>query len=415
MIPLAIDWVRAQFPALKTPVDGEKIPTFFDNPAGTQVPESVIQAVSEFYRTMNALPGGAFINSHKSHHALMNARQAVADLLNAPKPEEIVFGANMTTLNFNLSRALARTLQPGDEIVVTRMDHDANIAPWLAIAQDNGFVIRWIDIHTSDATLDLDSLESALNDRTRIVATVHASNAVGTINPIRRIADMAHAANAYHIVDAVQSVPHISIDVQALGCDFLLCSAYKFFAPHVGIMYGRYDLLESLPVYKVRPAKDVVPNRWENGMLSFETIHGVTAAIDYIAELGMRFGGVSSDAPRREKIVRGMHAVQAYEAQLAQRLITGLQAIPHITVAGITDSQRIAERVPTVSFAHDHYKASEIGEKLAQHHIFLWTGNYYAMEIMQRLNQPDGMVRVGIAHYNTQAEVDDLLAILRDL
>jgi cysteine desulfurase family protein (TIGR01976 family) len=410
-----VNWVRQQFPSLNRTVAPDTYPVFFDNPAGTQVPQVVIDAVSEFYRTMNALPGGPFITSKWSDDALWEARQAVADLLNASRREEIVFGPNMSTLNFNLSRALAKTMQAGDEIVVTRMDHDANISPWLQIAEDNDLVIKWVDIHTEDATLDLDTLEEALSERTRLVATVHASNAVGTINPIRRIADMVHAAGAYHVVDAVQSVPHIPIDVQALGCDFLLCSAYKFFAPHIGIMYGRYELLESLPVYKVRPAKDTVPHRWETGMLSFETIHGTARAINYIADLGVRFADIAPDAPRRERIVGGMQAVQAYETELAQYLITGLNAIEGITVGGITDSARSEERVPTVSFVYDGYKASEVGQYLAEHHIFLWTGHYYAIEIMNRLELPDGMVRIGIAHYNTKEEINRLLDALRQM
>jgi len=411
-----INWVREQFPSLTLVIDG-KTPIYFDNPAGTQVTQGVIDGVSEFYRTMNALPGGPFATSKRSDDMMQEARASVADLLNAKSGNEIVFGPNMTTLNFNLSRAIAKTLQAGDEIIVTKMDHDANISPWLRIAEDHGFEVKWVDIRTEDSTLDLDSLEAALSEKTKLVATVHASNAVGTINPVRRIADMVHATGALMVVDAVQSVPHIPIDVQAMDCDFLLCSAYKFFAPHIGIMYGKYEYLESLPVYKVRPAKDVAPYRWENGMLSFETIYGVSKAIEYIATVGEKFNDVAIDGyeGRRLRLKQGMQAIQAYEAELAEYLIDGLLSIDGVKIEGITDKVRMDERVPTVSFIKYGHTPSEIGAYLADHSINLWTGNYYALEIMDSLGHADGMVRVGLAHYNTQAEVDALLNALRQL
>ena len=247
-------------------------------------------------------------------------RERVADFLHAARPEEIVFGPNMTTLSFALSRALGKTLAPGDEIVLTRMDHDANVMPWLRIAEDVDLTVRWVDIHTDDCTLDMDSLEAALTDRTRIVATVHASNAVGTINPVKQIAAMARAASAVYVVDAVQSAPHIPIDVQDIGCDFLLCSAYKFFGPHIGILWGRYDRLAELPVYKVRPADDRPPFRWETGTASFETIHGVSAAIDYFAWIGSEFGAdyYPDRVGRRALLLRGMEAIKRHEQALAQ-------------------------------------------------------------------------------------------------
>jgi cysteine desulfurase family protein (TIGR01976 family) len=242
-----------------------------------------MDAVTEYYMTMNANHDGAFATSQKSDAMVHSAREKAAALLNANCPEEIVFGPNMTTLSFALSRTIGKTLKPGDEIVLTRMDHDANVTPWTRIAEDYDLVVRWVDIHDEDCTLDMDTLEAALTDRTKVVATVHASNAVGTINPVEQIADMAHAAGALYVVDAVQSTPHLTIDVQAIGCDFLLCSAYKFFGPHIGILWGKYDLLAELPAYKVRPALDVPPYRWETGTPSFETIHGTAAAIDYLA------------------------------------------------------------------------------------------------------------------------------------
>jgi cysteine desulfurase family protein (TIGR01976 family) len=389
--------VRARFPALQQTVNGGIVPVFFDNPAGTQVPQSVIDAVTHYFTHTNANSGGAFATSAASDAMVVATRGKVAQFLNAPKPHEIVIGPNMTSLNFALSRALAQTLQPGDEIVLTRMDHDANVAPWLRVAEDRGLTVRWVDIIESTCTLDLDSLEAALTDRTKIVATVHASNAVGTINPVGQIAQMAHAAGALYVVDAVQSAPHIPIDVQAIGCDFLLCSSYKFFGPHAGILWGRYDLLANLPAYKVRPSKDKPPYRWETGTPAFELIARIGAAVDYIQSLG------------------GTAALIPYERELVTHLIDMLRQFDDVKIAGITNPARYAERVPTVVFSHSRYTPLQVAEHLAKAHIYVWDGNYYAVEIMQRLHKPDGMVRIGLAHYNTHEEIDRLEAALKRL
>lgn len=415
-MPLDVAAIRAQFPMM-----GDGKPIFFDNPAGTQVPERVIGAVSHYYWTMNANSGGAFATSQRNDAMVQAAREKVADFLNAPDSSEIVLGPNMTTLNFSLSRALAKTLKPGDEIVLTRMDHDGNVAPWLRIAEDYGLVVRWVDILTSDCTLDMDSLEAALTDRTKIVATVHASNAVGTINPVAQIAQMAKAAGALYVVDAVQSAPHIPIDVQAIGCDFLLCSAYKFFGPHIGIMWGRYDLLASLPVYKVRPSKDKPPYRWETGTASFETIAGVGAAMDYLADIGQRYGGHLNNqfaqyTGRKRDLKTGMAALGDYERELVTHLIEVLRNIPGVTIAGITDPARYHQRVPTVVFTKETHTPQQIAAHLAQNDVFVWDGNYYAVEIMERLgNAQHGMVRVGLAHYNTHAEIDQFASMMKKL
>jgi cysteine desulfurase family protein (TIGR01976 family) len=278
--------------------------------------------------------------------------------------------------------------------------------------------VRWVDIRDTDCALEMDTLEAALTDKTKIVATVHASNAVGTINPVRQIADMAHAADAWYVVDAVQSAPHIPIDVQAIDCDFLLCSAYKFYGPHIGILWGRYDLLASLPVYKVRPSKDTPPDRWETGTPSFETIHGVSAAVDYLAAIGEQYGvgDFAGFEGRRLALKRGMTALQAYEQALVKRLIAGLQSLPGVTIAGITDPARVSERVPTVAFVMEGHTPGDIAAYLARHDIYVWDGNYYAQEIMERLgHSAHGMVRVGLAHYNTAEEVDRLIATLERL
>jgi len=388
---------RAQFPALgRLAPDGTPV-IFFDNPAGTQVPQRVIDAVSGYFIEMNANSGGVFTSSRDSDAMVRATRVKLARFLNASSADEIVIGANMTTLNFALSRALATRLAPGDEIVLTRMDHDANVSPWLRIAVDRGAIVKWVDIRESDCTLDLDSLEAALSERTRIVATVHASNAVGTINPVARIADMVHAAGALYIVDAVQSAPHLPIDVGAIGCDFLLCSSYKFFGPHAGIMWGRYDLLAELPAYKVRPSKDTPPYRWETGTPAFELIAGIGATIDYLESLG------------------GTAGFLQYERALTAHLLDVLEATPGVRIAGITDRARLHDRVPTVVFSHDQHTPTAVAAHLAAHQIAVWDGNYYAVEIMARLNKPEGMVRVGLAHYNTHAEIDRFATVLQQL
>lgn len=387
---------RQRFPSLHQTIDGVQ-PIFFDNPAGTQVPQSVIDAVTNYFTRINANSGGRFATSVASDAMVQATREKLARFLNAPRAEEIVIGANMTTLNFALSRAIAQTLKPGDEIALTRMDHDANVSPWLRIAEDYDLVVKWVDFVDPACQLDLNSLEAALSDRTKIVATVHASNAVGTINPVAQIAQMAHAAGALYVVDAVQSAPHIPIDVQAIGCDFLLCSSYKYYGPHQGVLWGRYDLLASLPAYKVRPSDDEPPFRWETGTPAFELIAGIGAAVDYIQEQG------------------GMAAFVPYERELVTHLIEVIRAFDGAQITGITDPARYAERVPTVAFTHDRYTPSQISQHLANEKIFVWDGNYYAVEIMRRLNKPQGMVRVGLAHYNTHEEIDKFAAALKKL
>jgi len=405
--PFDVESIRSQFPSLHRQIDGHT-PVFFDNPAGTQVPQRVIDAIVSYFVSMNANQGGAFATSQRTDQMVQSVREKLALFLNADNASEIVIGANMTTLNFALTRALAATMQPGDELVLTRMDHDANVSPWLRIAEDRGLVVKWVDVNPQDCTLDLNSLEAALTDRTRVVATVHASNAAGTINPILQIAGMAHAAGALHVVDAVQSAPHIALDVQSIGCDFLLCSSYKFFGPHAGILWGRYDLLEALPAYKVRPAKDVPPFRWETGTPAFELIAGIGATIDYLASIA------GSAETTRPAIVESYAVMSAYEHELTSHLLQVLDH-PAVHVAGISDPARADERVPTVIFTIDGYTAEQVARRLADHGIFVWDGNYYALEIMRVLNQPDGMVRVGLAHYNTHAEIDRFAEALATL
>ena len=420
--PNTVAQLRSEFPALQQTFRGRPL-VFFDGPGGTQVHRSVIEAMTRYLTEANSNSHGAFLYSQRTDETIVAARQALADFVNAPRPEEIVFGPNMTTLTFNLSRAIGKTLRAGDEIVVTRLDHDANIAPWVALAEQ-GVVVRHVDFDPGDCTLDMGEMAAAITGRTKLVAVGYASNAVGTINDVRRIAEMAHAVDAWVYVDAVHYAPHGPIDVQAVGCDFLVCSTYKFFGPHLGALYGRYELLEALPAYKVRPADDDPPHKFETGTGDFEAMAGATAAIDYLASVGRRFGGAFTDRfpgfeGRRLELKTAMMAIQTYERGLLERLIAGLQQIPDIRIYGITDPARFDHRVPTVSFRMAGVHPQQVARRLDEANIFVWDGNFYALAVTERLGVESpslgGLVRVGVAHYNTAEEVDALLGVLADM
>jgi len=402
-----LSFKRRFFPALSQTYDGKPI-VFFDNPGGTQCPQMVMDAVSAYLMNDNANHGGAFATSVRSDAMLHDAHQAMADMLGAASADEIVFGANMTTLTFSVSRALGRELKPGDEIVITRLDHDANVSPWLLLARDTGALVRWVDIREEDCTLDMADFEAQITSRTKIVAAGYASNAVGTINDVKTIVEMAHTVGALAYIDAVQYAPHGPIDVQALGCDLLVCSAYKFFGPHVGILYGKLDLLDRLSAYKVRPADDHPPYKFETGTLNHEGIAGTRAAVEYLAQL------TDAKGTRREWVVSGMTAIKEYEKTLSARLIAELQQIKGLRIWGITDLAQLDRRVPTVSFTLEGHSPREIAEYLGRRGIFVWDGNYYALAVMERLGlEPTGgMVRVGPVHYNTGDEIDRLLNAL---
>lgn len=410
---LDIAHVRSQFPSLAQTQNGRPV-VFFDNPGGTQCPQSVIDAVTGYYLNDNSNHGGAFGTSQRSDAMLDDAHQAMSDMLGASSAREIIFGANMTTLTFAISRSLVRRLQPGDEVVVTRLDHDGNVAPWLLAARDAGASVRWVDVDPADCTLDMAGFARAVTSKTRIVAAGYASNAVGTINDVAAIVRLAHSVGALAYIDAVQYAPHGPIDVQALGCDFLVCSAYKFFGPHEGILYGRADLLEQLDAYKVRPATNELPGKFETGTQNHEGIAGTRAAVEYLAQL---CGLDAATYSRRQRIVAGLTAVKAYEKTLSARLIAGLQSVKGVKVWGITDAGRLDWRVPTVSFTMDGFHPRRIAEHLGARGVFVWDGNYYALSIMERLGlEPQGgMLRVGLAHYNTPQEIDRLLQALAEL
>jgi cysteine desulfurase family protein (TIGR01976 family) len=401
--------LRRQFPALAIE-DGGRPVALFDGPGGTQVPESVIAAIGDYYRTSNANHDGPFLTSRRSDAAAHEAHQAIADMLGAASADEIKFGANMTTLTFHVSRSIGATMAPGDEIVVTILDHEGNVGPWKAIAADRGLVVRTVDIRTSDVTLDLTTLDTVLGPRTKLVAVGYASNAVGTINPVAEIVRRAHAVGAWTYVDAVHAAPHVPIDVRAIGTDFLACSTYKFFGPHAGVLYGRAEVLDSLPAYKLVPATD----RFETGTGNFEGLAGVTAAVEYLAGVGVAYGAAVADAGRRARVLAGMGAIRAYEMDLYRRLADGLEAIPGLTMYGITDRARFDERTPTAALRLDGIAPRAVAEALGADGIAVWDGDFYATGLIERLGLTGtgGVVRIGLTHYNTAAEVDRLVAAL---
>lgn len=409
---LDVSAIRRRFPALRQRVGG-RIPTYLDNPAGTQVPASVIAAMREYMIKANANHGGVFHTSVISDRMIQEAREAFSDFLGAASPDQIVFGPNMTTLTFSLSRALAHTMRAGDEIVVTRMDHDANISPWLRVAEERGLTVRWVDFDRATGRLNMDQLASLVGGRTRLVACTCASNALGTITDAATVVRIAHSAGALAFLDAVHYAPHAPIDVVQLDCDFLVCSAYKFFGPHVGVMYGKIEHLRALPAYKVRPASDLPPERWETGTLPHESLAGALAAIEYIQWVGRdaiarRTGRPHVRSNRRGQIQSAMLAIREYEKWLSLRLIEGLGSIDRVSIAGITDPAKLDERTPTVIFAVEGREPRDVATALARAGICVWDGNYYALEVMNRLDRErrGGMVRVGAVHYNTIAEID---------
>lgn len=424
-------WVRAQFPSLNLTVNG--VPAaFLDGPAGTQVPQSVIDAVRDYYAQSNANTCGAFATSRRSDAMLAAAHAAMADFLGCAS-DEVYFGPNMTTLTFALARAIGRELQPNDEIIVSTLDHDANVAPWRAL-EERGIVIRQADIRQEDCTLDMDDLQKKISPRTKLIAVGYASNAVGTINPVTEIVRLAHSAGALAFVDAVHYAPHGAIDVRALDCDFLACSPYKFFGPHTGCVFGKREHLMRLRPYKVRPAAETMPDRWETGTQTHELIAGVAAAIEYLADLGrssvadesrseMRPAAkpesvsAASKLPRREAILAAYRAIRSHEMGLAVQMIERLLEIPTLRFFGISDPARFDHRVPTVAIRLAKHTPLEIATFLGDRGIFTWDGNYYALNLTERLGveKDGGFLRIGIVHYNSREEVDRLLSALREL
>jgi len=405
---------RRKFPALSRQVDGQPA-VFLDGPAGTQVPQRVIEAVSNYMAHNNANSHGSFVTSFESDAMLDKAHRAMADLLGAESSATVFTGGNMTSLTFALSRALARTWQAGDEVIVSRLDHDANVTPWVLAARDAGATVKYIDFNKEDCTLDYEDFQRKLSEKTVLVAVGCASNATGSINPVKKICDAAREVNALSFLDAVHFAPHALIDVEAIGCDFLACSAYKFFGPHVGIVYGRRQLLEELEAYKLRPAPNSLPGKWMTGTQNHASIAGVLAAIDYIADIG-RSTAQDDSLHRRAAIAAAMRSIGEYERGLCKQMLEGLEAIDGVRVYGIASTGSMQDRLPTISFTHKNMPPEEIASVLGEHGIFVWHGNYYAIQVTEFLGlEPAGMVRLGLTHYNTPAEVDRVLEEIRQL
>jgi cysteine desulfurase family protein (TIGR01976 family) len=402
-----VEALRRRFPALSIEQDGRRI-ALFDGPGGTQVPESVIDAVASYYRTSNANADGAFLTSIRSDAIVAEAHAAMAGMLGAADAAEIKFGANMTSLTFHVSRSIAATMAPGDEIVVTGLDHHGNVDPWLRIAADRGLTIRTWEPRLDDCTLDVGDLDRLLGPRTKLVAVGWASNAVGTINPVAEVVRRAHSAGAWTYVDAVHAAPHLPIDVRALGTDFLACSTYKFFGPHAGVLYGRADILDALPTYMLAPAHD----RFETGTQNHEGLAGVIAGVDYLAAVGVSHGGAPSTASRGRQVRAAMTAIRAYEMELYHRLVDGLEAIDGLRLYGITDRDRFMHRTPTAALTIDGHAPRAITEALGRDGIATWDGDFYATGLIERLGlaETGGVVRIGLTHYNTIDEIDRVVA-----
>jgi cysteine desulfurase family protein (TIGR01976 family) len=409
---LDLDWVRAQFPSLSQTVNGYPA-TFLDGPGGTQVPQRVIDAISDYLKHDNANTCGAYRTSRHTDATIASARSGMADFLGCD-PDEIVFGANMTSLTFAISRSIGRELAPRDEIVLTHLDHDANVSPWRAL-EERGVTVRMAEIHEDDCTLDMDDLARKITDRTKLVAVGYASNAVGTINDVAKIVRLAHERGAMAYIDAVHYAQHGPIDVRALDCDFLVCSTYKFFGPHMGVLFGKREHLTQLQAYKVRANTNAIPNRWEWGTLNHECIAGITACVEYLADLGRHVN--SSASTRRAALLAAYDVIQKHERGLLESLIRGLLNIPGLKLYGISDLNFFDRRCPTVAVRIKGHTPLELATRLGERGFFTWDGNYYALNLTERLDveKDGGFLRIGLAHYNAAEEVERLLATLQEI
>lgn len=408
MTAFPIDRVRACFPAIS---GAAQPPVFLDNAAGTQVPQSVIDAVADAMAHAACNLGGRFAGSHRAMAVWDAAHEAGADIVGAPSARGVIIGSSMTALTLHISRSIGRLCQPGDEIVLTRMDHEGDVAPWLLMAQDRGLTVRWVPFDTESWQIEPDALRAVMSHRTRLVAMNYASNMTGSINDIAALVKVVHEFGALAYVDAVQMTPHHLPDVSALDCDFLVCSAYKFFGPHMAVLWGRESVLERMEAYKCRCSSDELPERYEHGTPQTELLAGLTATADYLAWLGTECGHSGS---RRDRMLGAYAAFGAHETPLTLRLIAGIQAIPGTTIHGITNPNRVHERVPTVSFTHDRISTHAFAQALADQDIFVWSGHNYALEPARQLglDEDTGVVRLAIAHYNTAEEIERALAAL---
>jgi len=406
-----IQQIRNAFPSLAETDEGVRR-IYFDNPGGTQICKRSIDRMNDYLLRANTNTHGPFRTSHLTDAVIDETHAALADFVGADDPGEIIFGQNMTTITLHLSRSLAHTLGPDDEVVVTRMDHDANVSPWLLMARDVGATVRWIDFDPETYRYDESSVDAAITSKTKLVAVNYASNAIGTVNDVASVARKAHAVGALVFVDAVQYAPHFLTDVKAIECDFLACSPYKFYGPHQGMAWGRRELLESLSPYKVRPADDTLPSRWETGTQSHEGMAATLGAIEHFEWMGSTMG--SGGATRRERIAAGFEVMVDYERELGRYLIEGLKAIPGVTIHGLTAAEDLGDRVPTIGMVKEGSDPDSLAQKLADANIFVWPGHYYAIEVIERLGltEKGGMLRIGLGQYNTREEVDALLNVL---
>ena len=410
--------IRSQFPALALTDNGTRR-IYLDNPAGTQVPVCVAEAISDCLLTKSANLGAHFVSSKEAGVVVQSAREAMADFLNAPSADEIIFGQNMTTITLHLSRSIGRLFRPGDEIVLSQMDHDANVWPWVLLARDLELKIRWLPFNKDSFEFDLDVLDDVLTERTRLVCVGGASNLTGTINDVTEICAKAREVGAMTYIDGVQSAPHIPTNVQAIGCDFFVCSSYKFFGPHQGILWGRREVLEQLEPYSVRPAPAELPWCFESGTQNHEGIAGISATIEYFASIGEtmameKAAEWSHFSGRRQQVHAAMDMLFDYETSLTSHLIDGLINIDGVTVQGIIAHDALDRRVPTISFTHDKVSPATVAEALAKQNIFVWNGYNYALEAAKTLgiDETGGAVRIGPVHYNSRAEIDELLEAL---
>lgn len=412
MSALDVGWVRHQFPGLAHFQRGSPV-AFFDGPAGSQVPRSVAEAVSGYLLETNSQHGGVFEVSRASDTILNLGHQALAEFLGAIDPAEIAFGANMTTITFAVSRALAQTWKKGDEIVVTKLDHDGNVSPWVLAARDAGVNVKHVEVNVADGTLDQESFRKCLSRKTKLVAVGLASNITGTINPVKEMIRAAHDVGALAYVDAVHYAPHGLIDVTDLDADFLVCSAYKFFGPHIGVLYGKRKFLEDIEPYKLRVASNELPGKWMTGTACHEGIAGTLAAIEYLATLGRR---IDPKVPsRRAALELAYAAIRSHEQQLAEKMLQGLSDLPNYRLWGIGETNRLNDRVPTFSLTHTKLTPHELAVRLAKLGLYTWAGNHYAIAFSEAAGlEPHGTLRIGLLHYNTKEEVDAVLIALRE-
>jgi cysteine desulfurase family protein (TIGR01976 family) len=407
--------LRDHFPSLRRELDGRPV-AYLDGPGGTQVPRDCIEGTRAYLERSNANHGGAFVASVETDAMLDEVHAAAADFLAAADPGEIAFGPNMTSLTFAVSRAIGRDLVAGDEIVVTRLDHDANVAPWLMLAEDRGLTIRWLELGEDRGSLDLGSLDAVITGRTRVVAIGLASNALGTVTDVRRVADAARAVGALTYVDAVHAAPHIPVDVTALGADLLVCSPYKFFGPHLGMLWGRRELLERLTAYRVRPAGSALPGKWETGTQNHEALAGLLGTFRYLERIGAAYGTPSGDG-RAARLRAAMAAIRDHERELTRGTLERLRTVPGLRVWGITDPARIDERVPTFSMTLERREPASVAAHLARRAISVWHGDFYAWELVRTLGlaEAGGLLRIGLVHYNTLEEIERVVDALAEL